>query len=58
MSEVEIEKAEKKKVESREVVDVRPDVGWTCPFCKQDNGLPEADVCGCGATFDAGTARR
>jgi hypothetical protein len=24
-------------------------VQWVCPFCDKHNGVPEVDVCACGA---------
>jgi len=31
---------------------------WVCPFCGRDNGIPEIDVCKCGAKREGATATK
>ncbi len=31
---------------------------WVCPFCGRDNGIPEVDVCACGAERKGATANK
>lgn len=37
-----------KKPEARQIVSIDA-VQWVCPFCEKHNGVPEVDVCACGA---------
>jgi hypothetical protein len=38
---------ERKVGETREALIMA--LAWECPFCKKMNGIPEIDVCKCGA---------
>lgn len=45
------------KPETREIEKLTA-VAWECPFCHRGNGVPEIEVCECGAKLDGLSATK